>query len=70
MTIGQRAVECIERRAWDNNTTVEEQCNLIDVDRSRMHFWRKSESNPNASVLAEMCRLGYDVKYILTGEKT
>lgn len=69
MTIGQRAVECIYRRAWDTDTTVQTQCDLIDINRGRMNTWRNGGYNPNARVLADMHKLGYDVIYILTGEK-
>lgn len=69
MTIGQRAVECIQNRAWENDTTIQNQCDILGFDRSRLVAWRKGNVNPDSYVIAEMLRNGYDIEYILIGEK-
>lgn len=69
MTIGKRAVECIQNRACDTETTIQHQCDVLGFDRSRLVAWRKGKVNPDSWVLAQMHRQGYDVIYILTGKK-
>ena len=69
MSIGRRAVDCIYKRAWETETTVQYQCDLLDMERTNLIAWRRGKANPGARVLAEMHRQGYDVIYILSGEK-
>ena len=69
MTIGQRAVECIQNRAWENDTTIQNQCDILGFDRSRLVAWRKGKADPDSYGIAEMLQNGYGIEYILIGEK-
>lgn len=61
--IGERLRE--ERtRLGLSQTEVAERC---DLTRRTLLSWEKGDQYPNASVLAEMSRLGFDVLYVVTG---
>lgn len=69
MTIGQRAVQLIRERVNKNGTTFKHECELITTTDTNVLVWSKGYVNPRAVILAEMCKQGYDVIYILTGER-
>jgi hypothetical protein len=69
MTIGERAYECVKARAEETGTTQRYQIELLGVSWQTKKAWREGICDPRAIILAEMCRRGYDVIYILTGEK-
>lgn len=68
-TIGERAAMAIKERAWANGTSFLTECIKTGVCDCQMRHWATNGVNPNANALAEMYRNGYDVIYILTGEK-
>ena len=70
MTIGQRGYIAIHDRASEKNITVQQECDDLDINSSIVGYWKRGESNPRADVLQKMAFAGYDVIYILTGEKT
>lgn len=69
MTIGQRAVQAIRERAKGNGTTFKSECQLLLMSDTNVLVWSKGSVNPRADILAEMCRQGYDMTYILIGER-
>jgi hypothetical protein len=69
MTIGQRAAMAIKERAWANDTRFEDECDKIGIDESSLRSWTKSKANPSAYALAKLDLQGYDIHYILTGER-
>ena len=70
MTIGERALEAVRNRAKERGITFRSECEQLQTSDNTALSWKKKGTNPSSYVLAEMCRQGYDVIYILTGEKT
>jgi hypothetical protein len=68
-SIGERAAEVIRDRAKQERTTIEAQCLKVNATRKAYHDWNKMGWNPTAYFLQQMALAGYDVIYILTGEK-
>lgn len=68
MTIGERAVRAIYDRAEKNNTTVLIECAILGLNESVFRDWAK-RYNPSAFYLQQMALQGYDVFWILTGER-
>ena len=69
MTIGQRAAKAIKERAWANDTNFKDECSFVDCSDAQFRAWARGKANPCARVLAEMYKQGYDIPYILTGER-
>lgn len=69
MTIGQRAAECIKSRAVETGTTFKHQICLLGTSWDTVKNWTRGNVCPGSYFLAEMYRQGYDVIYILTGER-
>jgi len=69
MTIGQRAVECIKKRADENGTSFKHQADLLDTSWNTIKNWTVGKVSPGSYFLAEMYKQGYDIMYILTGER-
>lgn len=69
MTIGERAVQVIRERVKEKGTTFKHECELILTRDTNVLGWCKRNINPRADILAEMCRQGYDMTYILIGER-
>lgn len=67
MTIGERARKAIYERAEKNGTSVLRECAELDLNNTCFRDWG-TRTNPSAFYLAEMCRHGYDIVWILTGE--
>lgn len=67
--IGERAAQAIRERAKLNGTKITSECENLDVTRKTLSVWTRSITDPNAYFLQQMALAGYDVIYILTGEK-
>lgn len=68
MTIGERAAQEIRNRVGTAGTL------KAELERLECHYdnfrqWGKCNLNPSAYALRSMALHGYDVYYILTGEK-
>lgn len=69
MTIGQRAAEEIKKRVSENGHSFLRERALLDLEESTYNGWEKGKYNPAAYYLQQMALNGYDVHYILTGER-
>ena len=69
MTIGQRAAMAIKERAWANDTIFDNECKKLGCSDAQRRAWARGKANPCARVIAEMFKQGYDIPYILTGER-
>lgn len=70
MTIGERAVQEIRRHAGTPNVrNIRKELAKLDIPDSSYRGWRNGETSPSAFYLAKMAIAGYDVLWILTGEK-
>lgn len=69
MSIGERTAEVIRDRATQERTTLEVQLQKINVCRKVYGDWKYRGWNPSAYFLQQMALAGYDVFYVLTGEK-
>lgn len=67
--IGYRAAKAIRERAKANRTSVLRECKRIDISNANIYNWEKFGKHPSTPVLQQLCFAGYDVIYILTGEK-
>ena len=67
--IGQRAAAEIRQRAADEDTSYREQEKRLGFESGRINNWEYGAA-PSAIALAAMYRAGYDVIYILTGERS
>ncbi len=68
MTIGQRAAQAIKERAEEKGIDIKQECEELKTSEYTVRDWRYGKT-PCGYLLAEMCKHGYDVIYILTGEK-
>ena len=68
-TIGERAAHLIRVKATMKGITIDEECENIGASRKVYRDWRKCGRNPTGYFLQQMALAGYDVIYILTGEK-
>ena len=67
--IGKRAAAEIRRRAYEEDTTFAAQRDALRIHSSEFCRWECGVMKPGALALAAMARAGYDVHYILTGER-
>lgn len=67
--IGKRTAEAIRKMAAENDTSISFELNCLKAEGSHLFAWEHDISDPRASTLATLARNGYDVIYILTGEK-
>lgn len=67
--IGERAAKAIRDRAKKNRTTFKEECKKLNFFEQSVKAWEKKGYAPSAYYLQNMYFAGYDVIYILTGEK-
>lgn len=70
MTIGQRTAQAIREKAMANGTTIRNECEKLQITENTRLSWNRGKGNPGSIILAELYRNGYDIGYILTGEKT
>lgn len=68
-TIGKRAAWAIEERRLQNHARKFEVYAEINVTTATVCNWRKGETEPRGYHLQQMALNGYDVYWILTGEK-
>lgn len=68
--IARRAAAEIRARAIDRDTTYTAQRDLIGLEQSVFWRWEHGLGTPGAKFLQAMAREGYDVLYILTGERS
>ena len=66
MTIGQRVAQAIRERT---NRKVKPELVRMDVCLCNFYDWEKGKTNPSAYVLQQMALSGYDIYWILTGER-
>ena len=69
MTIGQRTAQVIKERAKEKGITIKQECEEIKTSQFTVRDWAKGSKIPGGYILAEMCRQGYDITYILIGER-
>lgn len=67
--IGERAAQAIRERAKLNGTTLSCEYGKLNVPRKTFCYWQNGIYDPNAYFLQQMALAGYEVIYILTGEK-
>lgn len=67
--IGRRAAEELLRIVREEDITMGAAYREISVPPSCFWRWQHGQSAPCAETLANMHRAGYDVLYILTGER-
>lgn len=67
--IGLRAAEAVREMAKQNEVSITFETECIGVSRENMYSWEWGKTDPNSYALARMVSAGYDVIYILTGER-
>ena len=67
--IGRRAAAEIRRTASENDTSYAVELLRIGVFREQLYQWEKDICDPTGKLLRGMALGGYDVRYILTGER-
>ena len=66
--IGKRACEVVRKQASMNDTFISFELDCIGTNWNNFYKWETGAADPNASRLAKMLKLGYDINYILLGE--
>ena len=69
-TIGQRAAEELLRIVREEDITMTAAYEEISIPPSCFWRWQHGTGAPRAQTLANMYRAGYDILYILTGERS
>ena len=70
MTIGERAVrEVIKHAGSPSVSAVRKELVKLDIPDSSYRGWKRDNMNPSAYYLAKMASAGYDIYWILLGEK-
>jgi hypothetical protein len=67
--IGRRAAEEIRQASYNNDTTLQFELDCIGVSREMLYCWEHKKWEPTGKKLAGMALAGYDIYYILTGER-
>lgn len=65
--IGIRAFEAVRDMARRRGTTISKEAERLGLYQPQVYRWRRRQA-PNAANLELLCRAGYDVVWILTGE--
>ena len=68
MTIGQRAAQAVKERAEEKGITIKQECEAIKTSQFTVRDWA-TRKTPGGYILGEMYRQGYDVIWILSGER-
>lgn len=68
-TIGARAAQAIKDKAYELGISQEDELDYLGLTRTCLFYWQSGRNDPRAKQLREMALSGYDVIYILTGEK-
>lgn len=66
-TIGERAYMAIREKAGRKNIVKE--MKRLDIVNTSLYGWKNGAANPSAYYLAKMALAGYDIYWILTGER-
>lgn len=66
--IGPRVAKEIRNRQ-DADHNLDDVLDEIDITRQSLHHYKKRKSIPSGAVLRKMALAGYDVHYLLTGER-
>lgn len=69
MAIGQRAAQAVKERAEEKGITIKQECEELKTSQYTVRDWANGSKIPGGYLLAEMCRQGYDVIWILSGER-
>lgn len=69
-TIGNRAYKEIKKRAEENGTSPSREAEKFGMLNNKLLSMWKKNGNPGAYYLQQMYYAGYDVIYILTGERS
>ena len=69
MTIGERVVQAIRERAKQNGTTLEVEKRQLGISQGCYTGYKYGRFDPSALVLQQMLRNGYDIVWILGGNK-
>lgn len=67
--IAARAAEAVNEMIAARNSSLIEEMTRLGIDRRYFYHWQNLECCPDAVNLSKMAAHGYDVIYILTGEK-
>jgi hypothetical protein len=67
--IGVRAAKEVYKRI-DSEHSIDDLADEIDCSSALFWYWRRRKHIPSGKILRNMALAGYDVYYILTGEKT
>ena len=68
-SIGERAVKEIKKRARQNGVSMSKEAAKLSLTSTILAHWTDNV-NPSAYYLQQIALDGYDVIYILTGEKS
>ena len=66
--IGKRAAEAILQKIG-GSPNMEYKLAELELSRQSVYQWEIGKHTPSAKALARLAHAGYDVHYILTGEK-
>ncbi len=69
MNIGQRAYQAICDRAKQTGRKILEEAGAVYVSKEVLWRWKSGRFEPRAYFLQQMALAGYDVFWVLTGEK-
>lgn len=67
--IGKRAAEEIRRNAYENDVQLGFELDCLKSSFFCLYQWEHGNVDPNAVTLSKMLKMGYDINYILLGEK-
>jgi DNA-binding transcriptional regulator YiaG len=67
--IGKRAAEAVRQKAHEYEVTYTFEMECLGISREYLREWERRGYCPNAETLRRMVFAGYDIVYILTGEK-
>ena len=67
--IAKRAAAEIRRTAQENDLSYQAEFDIVGVSRNCLYEWEHSYSEPTAKKLAGLALAGYDIYYILTGQR-
>lgn len=67
--IAKRAAAEIRRTAHENGLSYADEFKITGVSRNCLYGWEHSYPEPTANKLKGLALAGYDIYYILTGER-
>lgn len=69
-TIGNRAFKELKNRARENGISVTNEALKLGITGHSLADWKHGKGNPSAYYLQQMALAGYDVVYILSGQRS